>query len=99
MGPGIDIQLPRDTEGPASDNKQPAVCCGRVGLEIFGGSTLTGRVRRDRKIREAVERFGYAQRAMADFLRFRFTHLRRILSERQSVSNIVDLISFYRLPT
>jgi hypothetical protein len=41
--------------------------------KIFNRSILSDRVKRDRVIREAVERFGYTQRAVADYLGFHFT--------------------------
>ncbi|MBM4278922.1 MAG: addiction module toxin RelE [Deltaproteobacteria bacterium] len=49
---------------------------------IFKGSILSDRVKRDRRIREAVEKFGYTQRAVADYLGFHFTYVSRILNER-----------------
>lgn len=50
--------------------------------EIFEGSIHRDRVKRDRMIREAVERYGYTQRAVADYLGFHFTYVSRILNER-----------------
>jgi len=38
--------------------------------------------KRERVIREAVEKFGYTQRAVADYLGFHFTYVSRILNER-----------------
>jgi ribulose 1,5-bisphosphate carboxylase large subunit-like protein len=55
----------------------------RPALEkIFEGSILSDRAKRDRRIREAVEKFGYTQRAVADYLGFHFTYVSRILNER-----------------
>jgi hypothetical protein len=55
----------------------------RPALEtLFGGSILKDRAKRDRVIREAVEKFGYTQRAVADYLGFHFTYVSRILNER-----------------
>ena len=55
----------------------------RPALEkIFKGSILSDRAKRDRMIREAVEKFGYTQRAVADYLGFHFTYVSRILNER-----------------
>ena len=55
----------------------------RPALEkIFKGSILSDRPKRDRMIREAVEKFGYTQRAVADYLGFHFTYVSRILNER-----------------
>jgi hypothetical protein len=50
--------------------------------KIFKGSILSERAKRDRTIREAVEKFGYTQRAVADYLGFHFTYVSRILNER-----------------
>jgi putative transposase len=55
----------------------------RPALEkIFKESILRDRARRDRAIREAVERYGYTQRAVADHLGLHFTYVSRILSGR-----------------
>ena len=50
--------------------------------KIFNGRILSDRAKRDRVIREAVEKFGYTQRAVADYLGFHFTYVSRILNER-----------------
>jgi putative transposase len=55
----------------------------RPGLEkILEGSIFSDRAKRDRRVREAVEKFGYTQRAVADYLGFHFTYVSRILNER-----------------
>ena len=55
----------------------------RPALEkIFIGRMLSDRAKRDRMIREAVEKYGYTQRAVADYLGFHFTYVSRILNER-----------------
>jgi putative transposase len=55
----------------------------RPALEkLFEGSRLGNRAKRDRMIREAVEKFGYTQRAVADHLGFHFTYVSRILNQR-----------------
>jgi hypothetical protein len=55
----------------------------RPALEkLFEGSIRRDRSKRDRVIREAVEKFGYTQRAVADYLGFHFTYVSRILNER-----------------
>jgi hypothetical protein len=55
----------------------------RPALEkTFEGSILSDRAKRDRMIREAVEKYGYNQRAVADYLGFHFAYVSRILSER-----------------
>ena len=55
----------------------------RPALEkLFERSILKGRAKRVRVIREAVEKFGYTQRAVADYPGFHFTYVSRILNER-----------------
>jgi putative transposase len=55
----------------------------RPALEkIFKESILRDRSKRDRGIREAVERYGFTQRAVADHLGMHFTYVSRILSGR-----------------
>jgi len=55
----------------------------RPALEkIFKESILKDRVKRDKVIHEAVERYGYTQRAVADHLGMHFTYVSRILSGR-----------------
>ncbi len=55
----------------------------RPSLEnIFTGNILRDRVQRDQKIREAVEKYGYTQRAVAEHLGFHFTYISRILKEQ-----------------
>jgi len=49
---------------------------------LFERSILKDRDKRDRVIREAVEKFGYTQRAVADYLGFHFTYVSRILNEQ-----------------
>jgi hypothetical protein len=39
--------------------------------------------KRDKKIEEALERYGYAQREIADHLGMYFTSIRRIMRERK----------------
>ena len=50
--------------------------------KIFKKSILKDRAKRDIAIREAVERYGYTQRAVADYLDMHFTYVSRILSGR-----------------
>jgi len=55
----------------------------RPALEkIFKESILKDRANRDKVIHEAVERYGYTQRAVADHLGMHFTYVSRILSGR-----------------
>jgi putative transposase len=56
---------------------------GRPALEkLFKRSIVSDKGKRDRMVREAVEKFGYTQRAVADYLGFHFTYVSRILNER-----------------
>lgn len=50
--------------------------------ELFKKSIFSDRAKRDWMIREAVEKFGYTQRAVADYLGFHFTYVSRILNEK-----------------
>jgi ParB-like chromosome segregation protein Spo0J len=50
--------------------------------KLFKESILGDKVKRDWMIREAVEKFGYTQRAVADYLGFHFTYVSRILKEQ-----------------
>ncbi len=50
--------------------------------KLFEVNVLREKAKRDEKIREAVETFGYTQRAVADHLGFHFTYVSRILNER-----------------
>jgi hypothetical protein len=51
----------------------------RPALEkLFEGSILSGRAKRDRMIREVVEKYGYTQRAVADYLGFHFGYALRM---------------------
>lgn len=55
----------------------------RPALEkILEGSIFSDRAKQDRRIREAVEKFGYTQRAVADHLGMHFTYVSRILRGR-----------------
>jgi hypothetical protein len=55
----------------------------RAALEkIFEGNILNDRAKRDGMIREAVEKFGYTQQTVAEYLGFHFTYVSRILNER-----------------
>jgi len=52
----------------------------RPALEkLFNKSILNDKRKRDRKIAEAVEKYGYTQRAIADHLGLHFTYMSRIL--------------------
>lgn len=50
--------------------------------EIFSENILQDRRKRDRKIAEAVEVYGYRQREIADYLRMHFTSISRIMCKR-----------------
>ncbi len=55
----------------------------RPALEkLFERHILSDRAKRDQMIREAVEKFGYTQRSVADHLGFHFTYVSRILNDR-----------------
>lgn len=49
--------------------------------DLFGERTLQHRGRRNRRIRAAVEKYGYRQREIADHLGMHFTSISRILRE------------------
>ena len=52
----------------------------RPALEkIFNESILNDKRKRDRKIAEAVEKYGYTQRSIADHLGLHFSYVSRIL--------------------
>ena len=56
----------------------------RPALEkIFTKSILTDKRKRDRKIAEAVEKYGYTQRSIGDHLGVHFTYISRILRGRE----------------
>jgi len=56
----------------------------RPALEkIFNKTILDDNRRRDKKIAEAVEKYGYTQRAIADHLGVHFTYISRILQGRE----------------
>ena len=50
--------------------------------QIFRESNIRDQGRRDKKIVEAVEKYGYTQRAIADYLGFHFTYISRILLKK-----------------
>jgi hypothetical protein len=85
---GEDDFVERLTEYLARQKEVPEIpksqrYANRPALEkLFEGSILRDRAKRDRVIREAVEKFGYTQRAVADYLGFHFTYVSRILNER-----------------
>jgi REP element-mobilizing transposase RayT len=61
----------------------------RPALEtLFERSILRDRAKRDRVIREAVEKFGYTQRAVADYLGFHFTYVSRILNAERAIGGV-----------
>lgn len=51
--------------------------------KIFTGSMLDDKRKRDRKIAEAIEKYGYTQRSIADHLGVHFTYISRILRGRE----------------
>lgn len=50
--------------------------------KIFTKSILTDKRKRDRKIAEAIEKYGYTQRSIADHIGVHFTYISRILRRR-----------------
>ena len=52
---------------------------------IFAGGVLLDRGRRDQKVEEAVERHGYTQREVANFLGLHFTSVSRIMNQRSNM--------------
>jgi hypothetical protein len=65
--------------------------CNHPGLAIMSGypvicatgSILAEKRKRDRKIAEAIEKYGYTQRSIADHLGVHFTYISRILQGRE----------------
>jgi alkanesulfonate monooxygenase SsuD/methylene tetrahydromethanopterin reductase-like flavin-dependent oxidoreductase (luciferase family) len=54
----------------------------RPGLSrIFSPAVLKDKGKRNRKIAEAVERYGYTQRAIADHLGMHFTYVSQLLKK------------------
>ncbi len=47
--------------------------------QIFKGVFIKDKQKRNRKIAEAIEKYGYTQRVIADYLGFHFTYVSRIL--------------------
>ena len=61
----------------------------RPGLDkIFKGNSNIDKQKRNQKIAEAIEKYGYTQRVIADYLGFHFTYVSRIL-QRQAKSATV----------
>ena len=56
--------------------------------QIFKESFINDKQKRNQKIAEAIQKYGYTQRAIADFLGFHFTYVSRIL-HRQTKSATV----------
>jgi len=52
---------------------------------IFIDGVLRDRGRRDQKVEEAVERHGYTQREVANFLGLHFTSVSRIMNQRSKM--------------
>jgi len=51
--------------------------------QLLSGRALQDMGKRNKKIEEAVERYGYTQREVADHLGVHFTSIRRIMRERK----------------
>ncbi len=52
---------------------------------IFKEEVIRDRERRDKKVEEAVERYGYTQREVADYLGLHFTSVSRLLAQRRAM--------------
>lgn len=50
--------------------------------QIFREGIIKDKIKRDQKMVEAIEKFGYTQRSIADYLGFHFTYISRILSNQ-----------------
>jgi hypothetical protein len=72
----------QEAQRPIEDPQGPAHAARPVLEKIFKGSIMKDRSKRDRAIREAVERYGYTQRAVGDHRGTHFTYASRILSGR-----------------
>ncbi len=56
----------------------------RLALDkLFSESILKDTRKRDKKINEAVEKYGYTQRAVADYLDMHFTYVSQIINRLQ----------------
>lgn len=56
---------------------------GRLRLkEIFNGKTLLDRPKRNKKIVEAVEKYGYSQKEIADYLRMHYSTISRLVNKK-----------------
>ncbi len=53
--------------------------------EIFSEDIKRDMGRRNEKVMEAVEGYGYTQREVADFLRLHFTSISRIMNKRNKM--------------
>ncbi len=66
-----------------ADRLRSQRCAHRPGLEkLVTASVMKDREQRDRKIAEAVEKYGYTQRAIADNLDMHFTCISQIMNRR-----------------
>lgn len=55
----------------------------RPGLkELFKASIINKKQERDRKIREAVERHGYSQKEIADYLKMHYSTISRLVNQK-----------------
>jgi len=53
--------------------------------KIFTKGALRERGRRNEKVEETVERYGYTQREVADFLGLHFTSVSRIMNQKSKM--------------
>ena len=53
--------------------------------KIFSAGVQKDNVKRDGKIAEAVEKYGYSQRAIADHLATHYSYIRQIMSGKNGI--------------
>lgn len=78
---GLVEQIRKHKDIPDISRSQRYVARPSLG-DIFSNDVVRDRGRRDQKIREAVEEYGYKQREIADHLDLHFTSVSRILRQR-----------------
>ena len=81
---GLIDHLRKHKDIPEIPKKQRFVNRPELG-RIFTEGVLRDRGRRDQKVEEAVERHGYTQREVADFLGLHFTSVSRIMNQRSKM--------------
>jgi REP-associated tyrosine transposase len=80
-------QLSKHKDTPDISKKQRYA--NRPNLEkIFTEHVLRNKPQRNRKIAEAVEQYGYTQRAIADHLQMHFTYISQIVKQQQQTQTL-----------